>query len=183
LQYLDYTFKRYNLVAKGGVTFEKSGLGMNIDYYRSDYKPFDVNQYNLSVYKGFKIDELKGNFTVDTMFIRIDGDTYNPNAPKQYHFYKKNYNPMFVKLGLNYQGYIGGVGAFFGKRIFTVVDGGLKVQHYAIKQDKTYMVSLGKKFKNFDITIKYSYQNGKELPENQSDVDTKVALLQLNYRF
>jgi len=39
------------------------------------------------------------------------------------------------------------------------------------------MVTLGKKFKNFDIIIKYSYQNGKELPENQSDVDTKVASL------
>jgi hypothetical protein len=167
-----------------GYKFGK-GFGTKIDYYRSDYNPFDVDQYDLALYKGFKVDDLKGKLTVGTKIIKIDGDTYNPNAPapQQYDFYKKSYNPVFVKLGLNYQGYVAGVGAFFGKRIFTVMDDGAKVQHHAMEQDKTYMVSLGKKFQNFDIIAKYSFQNGKELPENQDDVDTKVTSIQFNYRF
>ncbi len=52
-----------------------------------------------------------------------------------------------------------------------------------MEQDETYMISLGKKFKDFDIMTKYSYQNGKELPENTDDVDTKVISLILTYKF
>ena len=160
----------------------KKGFGAKVDFYRSDYEPFNVNQYDLAIYKRFKVNELKGKLTVGTKFIRIDGDTYNPDVPlpQQYDFHDKSYNTSFVKLGLNYQGYVAGVGAFFGKRIFTVLDGGAKVQHHAMEQDKTYMLSLGKKFKNFDIIAKYSFQNGKELPENQDDVDTKVTSIMLS---
>jgi len=163
----------------------QKGFGAKIDFYRSDYKPFDVNQYDLSLYKGFKANKLKGRLTIGSKFIKIDGDTYNPNDPiqKQYNFYEKNYNTNFVKVGLNYQGYIAGAGAFFGKRVFTVLDDGAKVQHHAMEQDETYMFNLGKKFKNFDIFAKYSFQNGKELPENRDDVDTKVTSIGLHYRF
>ena len=41
-----------------GYKLEK-GFGTRIDFYRSDYKPFNVNQYDLSVYKGFKAEVLK----------------------------------------------------------------------------------------------------------------------------
>lgn len=169
-----------------GATYKlPKGFGVGFDYYKSNYNPFNVNQYDLAVYKGFKIDELKGKVTVGTKFINIDGETYNPNdpLPKQYDFYDKNYNTTFVKLGVNYNGFTAGAGAFFGKRIFTVMDNGTKVQHHAMEQDKTYMLSLGKKFKSFDIIAKYSYQNGKELPEIQDDVDTKVTSLALSYKF
>ena len=76
-----------------------------------------------------------------------------------------------------------GVATFFGKRAFTVLKNGTKVQHQAMEQDKTYMVSVGKKFKDFDLIAKYSFQNGTELPENQDDVDTKVTSLMLKYKF
>jgi len=167
-----------------GYKFGK-GFGAKLDYYRSDYEPFNVNQYDAELYKGFKSESLKARVAIGTKMIRIDGDTYNPNdsVPKQYDFYKKSYNPVFVKLGLNYQGYVAGVGAFFGKRMFTVMDDGAKVQHHAMEQDKTYMASLGKKFKNFDIVAKYSYQNGNELPEKRDNVDTKVVSLNLKYKF
>lgn len=52
-----------------------------------------------------------------------------------------------------------------------------------MEQDKTYMLSLRKKFKDFDVVAKYSFQNGKELPENRDDVDSKIIALSLTYKF
>lgn len=154
------------------------GLGISLDIYKSDYKQFDVNQYDLSVFKGFKIGNTKLKATVLAKSIQIDGDKY-----ANYTFKDKDYFTTGVKLGANHNGFVAGVGAFFGKRMFTVMDDGNKVQHHAMEQDKTYMLSVGKKFKNFDIIAKYSFQNGKELPEKQDNVDTKVTSLLLNYKF
>ena len=154
------------------------GLGTSFDVYRSDYNNFNVNQYDLSIYKGFKIGEIKSKVTLIAKKIEIDGDKYG-----NYIFKDKDYLTTGIKLNGSYNGYVGGIGAFFGKRIFSVLKDGTKVQHHAMEQDKTYMISFGKKFKNFDLIASYSYQNGKELPEKQNDVDTKVTSLMLKYKF
>jgi len=162
----------------GGTYNINKGLGVALDLYKSDYEQFDVNQYDLSIFKGFKIGEAKLKATLIAKTIKIDGDKY-----ANYTFQDKDYFTTGVKLNTNYNGFVAGVGAFFGKRVFTVMNDGTRVQHHAMEQDKTYMLSFGKKFKNFDIIAKYSYQNGKELPENQDDVDTKVTSLMLKYKF
>ena len=154
------------------------GLGTSFDVYRSDYNNFNVNQYDLSIYKGFKIGEIKSKVTLIAKKIEIDGNKYG-----NYIFKDKDYLTTGIKLNGSYNGYVGGIGAFFGKRIFSVLKDGTKVQHHAMEQDKTYMISFGKKFKNFDLIASYSYQNGKELPEKQDDVDTKVTSLMLKYKF
>jgi len=162
-----------------GATYKfQKGFGTKFDIYKSDYETFDVNQYDLSFFKGFKVGETKGKVTLIGKSIKIDGNKYG-----SYTFKDKDYFTTGVKLGLNYHGYVAGMGAFFGERIFTILDDGTKVQHHAIEQDKTYVLSLGKKFKNFDIIAKYSFQNGNELPEGRNDVDTKVTVLQVNYKF
>ncbi len=154
------------------------GFVSSINYYKSDYKDFNVNQYDVSLAKGFKINNLKLKAILLAKKIDIDGSNYST-----YTFKDKDYFTTGLKLGANYNGFTAGIGAFFGKRIFTVLDNGMKVQHHAMQQDKTYMFSFGKKFKNFDILAKYSYQNGKELPENKDDVDTKVTAIFLIYKF
>lgn len=162
-----------------GITYTYTkGLGSSFDTYKSDYKDFNVNQYDLSIYKGFKIGDIKSKFIVSTKMIKIDGDKYG-----LYSFQDKNYLTTGIKLNSSYNGYIGSIGTFFGKRAFAVLKNGTKVQHHAMAQDKTYMASFGKKFHNFDLIVSYSYQNGKELPENQDDVDTKVTSLMLKYKF
>lgn len=162
----------------GGNYIINKGLNTALNVYKSDYKTFNVNEYDLSVSKRYKLDKLKLKATVIMKKIKIDGDNYGT-----YSFVNKDYFTSGLKVSGNYNNYITGIGAFFGKRIFTVLDDGIKVQHHAMKQDKTYMLSFGKKFKDFDIIAKYSYQNGKELPENKSDVDTKVTMLTVKYRF
>lgn len=154
------------------------GLTAGLDIYKSDYEAFDINQYDFTLSKGFKIDSLKLKATVIAKKIDIDGSKYGG-----YTFKDKDYFTTGLKLGANYNGYVAGVGVFFGKRAFTVLDDGIKVQHHAMEQDKTYMLSLEKKFKDIDFIAKYSFQNGKELPENRDDVDTKVLTLALTYKF
>ena len=154
------------------------GLGVSFDLYKSDYKTFDVNQYDISIYKNFKIKDTKLKATMIVKKIEIDGDNY-----ASYTFKDKDYLTTQLKLNLNHNGFIAGIGTFIGKRTFAVLNDGNKVQHHAMQQDKTYMASIGKKFKNFDLVLKYSYQNGKELSENQDNVDTKVTSLMLKYKF
>lgn len=162
----------------GGTYQFSKGLSTSLSAYKSDYKDFDVMQYDFAISKGFKIKDIKLKATALAKKIDIDGKTYG-----NYVFKDKDYFTTGIKFAANYQSYVAGVGAFFGKRIFTVLDDGTKVQHHAMQQDKTYMLSFGKKFKNFDIIAKYSFQNGKELPENRDDVDTKVMALSLMYKF
>jgi hypothetical protein len=154
------------------------GFGSSFDVYKSDYESFNVNQYDVSIFKGFKIGKVKSKLTLLAKKIQIDGEKYG-----NYSFEDKDYFTTGIKINSTYNGYVGGVGAFFGKRVFTVLKDGAKVQHHAMEQDKTYMLSLGKKFKNFDVIATYSFQNGTELPENQDDVDTKVTSLMLKYKF
>ena len=158
-----------------GVNYNSlKGFSTSLNYYKSDYNSFNVNQYDISFSKVFKIDGVKLKTTIIAKKIDIDGSNYGA-----YIFKDKDY----FTSGVNYQSLTLGAGAFFGERIFTVLDNGMKVQHHAMHQDKTYMFSIGKKFKNFDIIAKYSYQNGKELPENRDDIDTKVTAISLIYKF
>lgn len=162
----------------GGTYQFSKGLSSSLNVYMSDYNDFDVKQYDFAISKSFKIKDIKLKATALAKKIDIDGKTYG-----NYLFKDKDYFTTGIKFAANYQSYVAGVGAFFGKRIFTVLDDGTKVQHHAMQQDKTYMLSFGKKFKNFDIIAKYSFQNGKELPENRDDVDTKVMAVALTYKF
>jgi len=154
------------------------GLGTSFDLYKSDYKTFDVNQYDFSIFKGFKIGDIQSKFTLLVKKIEIDGEKY-----AGYSFQEKDYLTTAIKLNGSYNGYVGGLATFFGKRAFTILKDGAKVQHHAMEQDKTYMLSFGKKFQNFDLIASYSFQNGKELPENQEDVDTKITSILLKYKF
>lgn len=155
-----------------------SGLDTAIDIYKSQYEDFDVNQYDVTISKAFKINDLKLKATIIAKKIDIDGQKYG-----SYSFKDKDYFTTGFKIGANYNGYFTGIGTFVGKRIFTVFNDGINVQHHAMQQDEMYMLSFGKKFKNFQVMTKYSYQNGKELPENRDNVDTQIISLSLSYKF
>lgn len=167
--------KIYGLGAKYNLN---KGLELAVDLYNSDYKTFDVKQYDLSLTKKIKINDLKIKASAIVKSINIDGEKYGG-----YSFDDKDYLTAGLKVNTNYNSYLLGAQAFFGKRVFTVFNDGTKVQHHAMQQDKRYMISLGKKFKDFDVVLAYLYQNGKELPENKDDVDTKITTLALKYNF
>lgn len=96
----------------GGSYSVSKGLSSSFNIYKSDYETFDVNQYDFSISKGFKFDDLKIKATIIATKIDIDGNNYS-----NYTFVDKDYFTTGLKLGANYNGYIAGIGGFLGKEL------------------------------------------------------------------
>ena len=84
---------------------------------------------------------------------------------------------------MHYHDYHAGAGAFFGKRIFAIMDNGFKIQHHALEFNKTYIVGAGKHFGKLDAILKYIYQEATEVPIMNSGVTIQNIKLQLGYHF
>ncbi len=160
-----------------GYKFNEKLVGM-VDYYHSDYKAFDVAQVDISLSQIFKIGDVVSKVMLSAKKIDIDGTRYG-----NYGFKDKDYTTYGINVSANYNGYIATIGTMVGKRLFAVLEEGMRVQHHAVEQDKSYALSFGKKFKSSDVFVKYAYQNGDELSENRKDVDTKTTSLNIIYKF
>ena len=164
-----------------GLGFIKSINNSNeikLDTYLSDYDDFNVNQYDLTFVKKFKFNDINFMGQTGIKYIDINGSKYGNYILKDNY-----YTSYFFNLNANYNGFIFGLGFINGDRLFAVQEVGLKVEHHALEQNKTYMVSLGKKFKNIDLISRYIYTNSNELPENRNDVKSQFVSLGLNYKF
>jgi hypothetical protein len=96
---------------------------------------------------------------------------------------KENYFSPGVKLHAQYKGYHFGVGALLGKRIFSVMNNGFKVQHHAMEFKETYMCGIGKHFEWGSVHLKYVYQKASEIPIYNNNVKIQNIILQAGYRF
>jgi hypothetical protein len=151
---------------------------IKVDTYLSDYDNFNVNQYDLTFIKKFKYEDINFMGQIGTKYIDINGNKYG-----NYILKDKYYLNYFFNFNANYNNFILGLGFMKGDRLFSIQEEGLKVEHHALKQNKTYMITLGKKFKNIDILSKYIYSNSNELPENRDNVKSKFVSLSLKYKF
>lgn len=164
-----------------GLGFIKSINSSNeikIDTYLIDYDDFNVNQYDLTLVKKFRFNNINFMGQAGIKYIDINGSEYG-----NYTLKNNYYTSYFLNLNANYNGFIFGLGFMNGDRLFAVQEDGLKVEHHALEQNKTYVVSLGKKFKNIDLISKYIYSNSNELPENRNDVKSQFVSLGLKYKF
>ena len=151
---------------------------IKLDTYLSDYEDFNVNQYDFTFIKKFRFENINFQAQTGIKYIDINGEKY-----QNYILEDNYYMSYFLNLNANYNGFILGLGVINGDRLFSVQEDGLKVEHHALEQNKTYLISLGKKFQNIDVITKYIYSNSKELPENRDDVSSKFFAFGLNYKF
>lgn len=151
---------------------------IKLDTYLSDYEDFNVNQYDFTFIKKFRFENINFQAQTGIKYIDINGEKY-----QNYILEDNYYMSYFLNLNANYNGFILGLGVINGDRLFSVQEDGLKVEHHALEQNKTYLISLGKKFHNIDVITKYIYSNSKELPENRDDVSSKFFTVGLNYKF
>lgn len=94
-----------------------------------------------------------------------------------------NYLSAGLKIKLDYEEYFLHGAAFVGKRVFAVMMEGFMLQHHAMEFDRTYMVGIGKRFKDIELKLKYTFQRAEELPLNNSGIDIDAVSLRAKYFF
>ncbi len=148
--------------------------------YLSDYRHFDVYQTDVkySFFQRFE-NATKAKLTLIAKYMRLSNEDSNPFSKNA----KKSYLSPGVKIHIHRDDYHFGVGAFFGKRIFSVMKDGLTTQHHAMEFSQTYMAGIGKRFGAFDMHLKYIHQKAEEIPIHNKNVIVDNVALMVKYVF
>jgi hypothetical protein len=151
----------------------------DLTQYLSDYRHFNVYQTDLKYTYKAVMGAWKTSAQIIGKYIRLQDRESNPFSRNA----KEDYFTPGIKLHAHYGAYHCGAGAFFGKRIFGVMQEGFRVQHHAMEFEETYMAGIGRHFGPADVTLRYVYQKATEVPVHNEDVTVQNLMLQLRYRF
>jgi hypothetical protein len=171
----DNLMKETNGGAIYGLGYQYGMFGFT--QYLSDYNHFNVYQSDLKYTFNRELNRIKINTTVIEKYIHLEDKESNDFSKNT----KENYLTTGVKMHVSYNTYHVGVGAFFGKRVFAVMNDGFKVQHHAMEFKETYMIGFGKHFDDIDIHVKYVYQKASEIPISNDNVKLQNVIVQLGY--
>lgn len=147
--------------------------------YLSDYAHFNVYQTDMKYTFKKQFGGAMASATILGKYIHLqdkNSNNFSKNA-------KENYFTPGVKIHAHHHGYHVGAGAFFGKRVFAVMNDGFKVQHHAMEFNKTYMAGVGKHFEDMYFHLKYVYQEATEIPINNDNVKVNNIVLEWGYHF
>lgn len=173
-------------ITDGGETF---GLGLgykpmekvalNFTQYYTIYDDFNVAQSDLKLDYKSKLNGIGFKVTSITKYISID--------EKNVNIFTKNAQSSYLTTGLklhtHYKTWHAGVGAYYGKRAFAVMNDGFKIQHHAMEFDRTYAAGIGKDISAFVLRFQYVYQRAEELPAKNENVEVSTMRLIANYKF
>lgn len=160
-----------------GFGYRYGALG--ITQYISDYTNFNVYQTDIMYTFKHAWDSMKMDATIIGKYIYLEdreSNAFSQNAQQSY------FTPG-IKAHLHFDGFHIGAGAFFGKRIFAVMNNGMNVQHHAMEFEETYMAGIGKHFEVFELHLKYIYQKATEIPIDNKDVEVSNVICEVTYRF
>lgn len=166
-----------------GYLYRKNSFRVSLNRYRSEYDDFTADQSDVNIQYHKEFGKIKTDINLIAKYISLNDysnrifNTKAPTTPDD------EYLTMGVKLHAFYDGYHIGFGGFGGDRLFAVMGDGLIVQHHAMKFNKTYFATVGKKINNFNIILKYVYQEADELPQNNFGVEMDSLSLNINYKF
>ena len=152
---------------------------VNFTQFYSDYKDFDVYQSDLKLDYKTKFDEVRVKFTAIAHAIKLsdyENNSFSKNADESYF-------TTGLKAHAHYKSYHLGAAAYFGKRIFAVMDDGFKVQHHAMEFDRTYALGVGKSFSDFTLRVQGIYQRATEIPMKNENVELINLRVIANYKF
>jgi len=157
----------------------KKNINSNFTQYYTNYDDFNVYQSDFTLDYKMKINDVKVKLTSITKYINLDEKNLNGFTKNA----EDDYLTTGVKLHLHYEGYHFGAAAYFGKRVFAVMDDGFKIQHHAMEFDRTYAVGIGKNISDFVLRLQYIYSRAEELPMENENVEISNFRVLLNYKF
>jgi len=157
----------------------KKNINSNFTQYYTNYDDFNVYQSDFTLDYKMKINEVKIKLTSITKYINLDEKNLNGFTKNA----ENDYLTTGIKLHLHYEGYHFGTAAYFGKRVFAIMDDGFKIQHHAMEFDRTYAVGIGKNISDFVLRLQYIYSRAEELPVQNENVEISNIRVLLNYKF
>lgn len=173
-------------ITNGGKAF---GLGVsynfnkqfkaNVTQFLTHYDDFEVAQSDLTLTYKMQLNAVHLKLSSLTKYISIDeknANSFTKNADE-------NYLTSGVKIHAHYESYHMGAGAYFGKRIFAIMDDGFKIQHHAMEFDRTYALGVGKNIGDYVVRLQYLYQRAAEIPMLHENVEISNLRIILNYKF
>ncbi len=163
-----------------GVTYHFSKqLTTNFTQFYTDYRDFNVYQSDLRIDYKTKIKDLKVKLSSVTKYIAIDEQHKNGFTKNA----QSDYLTSAIELHSHYDSYHFGAVAYFGKRVFAIMNDGFKIQHHAMEIDRTYVLGAGKSFSDFVVRVQYIYQRSVELPIENENVELDIVRVVFNYKF
>jgi hypothetical protein len=147
--------------------------------YISDYKHFNVYQTDMAYTLKHQFNSIKFTSTLMGKYIHLQNRESNKYSSKANADY---FSPGII-LKAKYGSYHTGAGAYFGKRIFAVMNNGFSVQNRAMEFDRTYMITAGKHLGKFNVTLKYLYMRATEVPIENKNVTVNNLILGIRYHF
>ncbi len=158
-----------------GVTYKN----IHFAQFFSNYKPFTIYQSDVSASFKQSFGALKTKTTLLTKYLRLKNYRNNPLSKNA----RKFYFTQGIKLHATYKSYNAGFAAFLGKRVFSVMDDGLRVQHHGMEFEETYMAGVGKKINGFHIMLKYAHSKATEIPKLNENVIVRNITLSIQRKF
>lgn len=159
--------------------FYKKQLTLNVTQFYTDYEDFNVYQTNFNIDFKTHIGDIDVKLSSENLYIKIDEEKSNSFTKNA----KEHYFTSAVKLHTHYSTWHFGAAAYFGKRVFAIMNDGFKIQHHAMEFNKTYATGIGKNFNNIVIRLQYIFQKATELPLNNENVEVKNIRTIINYKF
>ena len=160
-----------------GISYRYNGLKLN--QFLSDYRHFNVYQTDIGYTLRYHTESWKFSAAFSGTFIYLqdkDSNTFSAKAQGDY------ITPSLI-LHSFYETYHVDMGAYWGKRIFTVMHDGFGIQHHAMEFNRTYMFATGKRIGNLDVTLKYLYMRATEVPIQNPGVEIESFIFSIGYRF
>jgi len=163
-----------------GVSYKASKkMALNFTQFYTLYEDFNVAQSDFKLNYKSKVNGIGFKVTSITKYILID--------EKNINIFTKNAQNSYLTTGLKLHAHSGtwhaGVGAYYGKRAFAIMNDGFKIQHHAMEFDRTYAAGIGKDIDALVLRFQYIYQRAEELPIKNEGVEISNMRFILNYKF
>ncbi len=150
-----------------------------IKQYFSNYHHFNVYQSDIA-YRNKRTYAL-GTLHLQTIVKYIRIRQQKPNSFTRYALH--NYLTPGFKLHLQKQNRYVEAGAFFGKRLFAVMNNGFSVQHHAMEFHRHFMIAGGIKTDKWQLKTAYTYLKADELPLQNKNVTVQSFMISISRNF